>query len=119
MDQQTYFEVHLASTISPMEYFMSKNEDMLLVDVRNGPTHVRGSKIEGALELPQAELADRLSEIPSYKRIVVYCWDSWCNLGKKAAVTLLENGYQVKEMTGGFAAWNTLRLPTVSLTSEY
>ena len=31
--------------------------------------------------------------------------------GKKAAILLLENGYDVQELSGGIAAWNTLQLP--------
>ena len=42
----------------------------------------------------------RLSELPKDKVIVVYCWDTLCNLAKKASVELIKSGYTVKELTG-------------------
>lgn len=101
-----------------MDYLASRKvhpEASILVDVRNAPTHVRKEKIEGALDLPLDELEQRLSQLPADKTIVVYCWDTWCNMAKKASVILLEHGFQAKEMTGGIAAWKTLGLPTEAL----
>lgn len=33
----------------------------------------------------------------------------------KSAIVLLENGFSVKELSGGIASWKILNLPTTSL----
>jgi rhodanese-related sulfurtransferase len=68
-------------------------------------------KIKGAVEMPQAQIEKRYTELPKDKLIVVYCWDTWCSLAAKAAVFLLEKGFKVKELYGGTMAWKTLSLP--------
>lgn len=115
MSKLDYFKARIEATISPMEFMQATKADpdkMILVDVRNAPPEKMGKKIAGALHIPQAALANRLTELPKDKIIVVYCWDTWCNLASHSAVTLLENGYDVLELIGGIAAWNTMNFPT-------
>lgn len=102
-----YFNARLEATISPMDYLKSTQIDpdkYFLIDVRNGPIHLRSLTIKGTKVIPQQELPDRLNELPKEKEIIVYCWDVWCNTAAKAAKFLLEHGYKVKELTGGIAA---------------
>lgn len=116
-----YFKGRIASTFSPMDYLQAKKntpDNYLLVDVRNGPAALRKEKITGALEIPQSELEKRISELPKDKIIVLYCWDIWCNTAAKSALYLLENGYNVKELAGGIAAWKTMNFPTSTLSFE-
>ena len=105
-------------TISPMDYMALKKQDpesTILVDVRNAPPALKKEKILGAIDIPLNELEDKLSQLPKDKIIIVYCWDVWCNMAKKASILLIENGYEIKELSGGISAWNTLNLPTESL----
>jgi rhodanese-related sulfurtransferase len=53
----------------------------------------------------------RWSIVPKNKLIVLYCWDTWCSLATSAALILIEHGLRVKELYGGIAAWETLRMP--------
>jgi rhodanese-related sulfurtransferase len=93
-----------------------KNEgEFLLIDVRNAPAHIKKEKIKGAINVAQVDIEDSLGDLPKDKTIVVYCWDTFCNLGAKAAITLLNSGYKVKELSGGIAAWQTLNLETEEL----
>lgn len=120
MNQIDFFRNRVESTFSPMDYMQAikKNSyEYVLLDVRNGPPHLKKEKIQGAVEIPLAELENRLSEIPKEKIIVLYCWDVWCNTAAKAAIILLENDYKVKELNGGIAAWKTMNFPTTPLTS--
>lgn len=113
-----YFESKIQCTISPMDYMSQsqKNEDeFLMIDVRNAPAHIMKDKIKGAINIAQADIENSLGNIPKDKTIVVYCWDTFCNLGAKAAITLLNNGYKVKELSGGIAAWQTVKLETEQL----
>jgi rhodanese-related sulfurtransferase len=61
--------------------------------------------------LPATEMAGRCDELPRDKLIVLYCWDTWCSLATTAAVVLADRGYRVKELFGGVAAWDALKLP--------
>lgn len=118
MSKLDYLKGRIEATLSPMDYMQASKVNpgkMVLVDVRNAPPEKMGVKIAGAMLIPQAQLACRLSEFPKDKTIVVYCWDMWCNLASHAAVTLLENGYDAMELCGGITAWNTLHLPTEKL----
>lgn len=107
-----YFKARLEATVSPMDVKHMREaqpNSFVLVDVRIGP---KPFKAQGAIEIPQTEIAARMAELPKDKLIVLYCWETWCSLALKAAVPLLEAGFQVKEMYGGIAAWTTLNLPT-------
>lgn len=118
MNKLDFFKARIEATISPMDFIQANKanpDSMVLIDVRNAPAHLKEKAIVGALQIPQVEISSHLSEIPKDKIIVVYCWDVWCNLAAKAAVTLLENGFNVLELSGGIAAWNILKLPTQSL----
>jgi len=114
MNALDYFKARLQATISPMDYVKAKQlspENYFLIDVRNGPAQLRSLTIEDAHIIPEQELSGRLDEIPKDREIIVYCWDVWCNTAAKAAVVLLEKGYQVKELTGGIAAWKEMNFP--------
>jgi len=114
MNTLDFFNARLQATISPMDYMRSKQADpekYFLIDVRNGPTHVRSTTIQDAHVIPEQELANRVNEIPKDKEIIVYCWDVWCNTAAKVAKSLLEQGYTVKELTGGIAAWQEMNFP--------
>ena len=111
------FSAKAAAYVSPMTIKDWREEGRLnfvLVDVRKRHPQP-AKKITGALWLPQPEIADRWAELPTNKLIVLYCWDTWCSLATSAALALLEHGFHVKELYGGIAAWETLRMPEEEL----
>ena len=68
-----------------------KSQDKLILDVRDAGME---GQIPGSLNIPQAELADRLAEVPKDKEIIIHC-----NTGIMASMsiaTLQENGYQAR-----------------------
>lgn len=121
MNALDYFNARLEATISPMDYLRLTQIDpdkYFLLDVRNGPLHVRSLKIKDANVIPEQELQARLNEIPKDKEIIVYCWDVWCNTAAKVAKFLLGRGYMVKELTGGIAAWKEMNFPVSDSSQE-
>ena len=121
MNKISYFQNRIESTFSPMDYMMEKKkqpEGYVLIDVRNGNQSLKKEKIQGALEIPLSELQNRLNEIPRDKEVILYCWDVWCNTASKAAILLINEGYKVKELNGGIAAWKTMNFPLVSLIND-
>ena len=118
MTNLEYLETILETTIGPMDFFATSKAQpntFVLVDVRNAPPHIKKVKITGAIEIPENDIKNRLGDFPKDKVIVVYCWDTWCNLAKHASVELIKNGYTVKELCGGIAAWQSLKLPITEL----
>jgi len=114
MSKLDYFKSKTEATVSPMDYMqiLKANPDkFVLIDVRNAPPQVMKQKIAGAKHIPLDSLAERINEIPRDKTIVVYCWEVWCNMAAKAAIILIENGYDVLELSGGIGAWNTMNFP--------
>lgn len=124
MDSFTYTEDELArltfaaktaAYASPMTiraWQAAGRSDFVLVDVRKRQPRPK-KMIAGSLWFPEPEIGERLAELPKDKLIVLYCWDTWCSLATSAANLLIKHGYRVKELNGGIAAWETLRLPEV------
>ena len=68
-----------------------KPQDKLILDVRDAGME---GQIPGSLNIPQAQLADRLAEVPKDKEIIIHC-----NTGIMASMsikTLQDNGYQTR-----------------------
>jgi rhodanese-related sulfurtransferase len=115
MNEIDFFESKIKCTLSPIDFLaLLKNnpEGLVLVDVRNAPPHILKEKIKGAIILPQKDIEKNLDKLPKDKTIILYCWETWCNLAAKSAIILLENGYNVKELAGRIAAWKTMNFET-------
>ena len=77
----------------------------VLLDSRSTASWDQGH-IPGAIHLPTAlipEQAERL--LDTAVPVVTYCWGPGCNGAARAALSLAELGYRVKEMLGGFEYW--------------
>lgn len=84
----------------------------VMVDVRS--TSERAQKrIDGSVHIPLNHLADRLSEIPADRPVLVHCAGGYRS--SLAASLLQRHGFtQVSELAGGIAAWETTGLPVTS-----
>jgi glyoxylase-like metal-dependent hydrolase (beta-lactamase superfamily II)/rhodanese-related sulfurtransferase len=77
--------------------------DVLVVDVRE-PEEFEGGHVPGAVNLPQAELATRLDEVPRDRPLFVICQGGFRSL--RAAQFLSQCGLtDVASVKGGTAAW--------------
>ena len=79
-----------------MEY---DRENTILLDVRS-ETEYNGGHLEGALHIPVDSLRARLGELDKSKEILEYCQIGL--RGYVASRILTQNGYNVKNLTGGF-----------------
>ena len=83
----------------------------VLVDTRSAEAWAQGS-IPGAVHLPGREIAARaVAELDPAVPVVTYCWGPGCNGATRAALTLAQLGYRVREMIGGFEYWAREGLP--------
>ena len=114
-ERLSFFEAKRDAYASPRDVQELQDDDAVdcqLVDVRVGPPDLLDERLPGAVHVPAPAVVDRLDEFSTEAPVVLYCWDTWCSLATKAAIPLLERGYDVRELHGGVAAWNTLALPT-------
>lgn len=91
--------------ISPEQYLDSNSEDTLLLDVRTVSEFEEGH-IEGAINIPVDSLRERMDELDKDKEIIEYCQVGI--RGYIAARILNQNGFKVKNMTGGYKSASTL-----------
>jgi hydroxyacylglutathione hydrolase len=88
----------------------------LLVDVREPAEYTRGH-ISGAVNLPQAELATRLAELPCEDTVYLVCSMGMRSL--QAARFLRQQGYErVVNLAGGTQAWIQVGNPVVTGSTE-
>lgn len=76
----------------------------LLVDVRE-PVEHELSAIEGSVLIPLGELRDRLNEMPKDETIYLYCQVGI--RGYNASRILMQNGFKVKNLDGGFRTYES------------
>src|SRR5665213_3191127 len=108
MNRLEYFKARLEATITPLEVLKllkTHPESICVVDVRNGPPKLLGERVPNALQIPQNVILLHTGRLPKDRTLVLYCWDTWCKLAAEAAVSLLERGFDVREMYGGMRAW--------------
>jgi rhodanese-related sulfurtransferase len=96
---------------SDVKAALDAGERFVLVDSRGAAAWVQG-RVEGAIHLPTAQIAERAGDlIPDGTPVVVYCWGPGCNGSTRAALQFSLLGYPVKEMIGGYEYWAREGLP--------
>ena len=86
-------------------------ERFALIDTRGEAAWRQGRAI-GAIHLPTAEIVERAARVVEPGTpVVVYCWGPGCNGSTKAALAFSLQGYEVREMIGGFEYWAREGLP--------
>ncbi len=81
----------------------------LLLDVREPEEYAHGH-VPGAVNLPQAELATRLDEVPRDRPVMTICQSGYRSL--RSAQFLAQMGYdKVMNVQGGTAAWRASGRP--------
>jgi len=103
----------LRGDLAPAHWEYAAGSGAMMLDVREPAEYKRG-RYDGALNLPLHQLRGRLDELPKDKEIWTYCF-----VGQRsyyAARILAQNGFQVKNLSGGFkqfglfnAAFNSRR----------
>lgn len=86
-----------------------RDPDALLVDVRE-PVEYGWGHVPGAVNIPQADLADRIEELPRDRPLLMICQGGFRSL--RAAQFLKQVGFDnVASVAGGAAAWAALGKP--------
>lgn len=81
--------------------------DWFVLDVRT-PSEFIAGHIPDAINVPLETLRDRMSELPTDRRIAVYCFVG--QRGYMATRLLEHNGFDVCNLCGGFKSWKQHQL---------
>lgn len=87
------------SNLTVEQFVQYDRENTILLDVRTEKEY-NGGHLEGALNIPVDSLRERLGELDKTKEILEYC-----QIGLRGYVGsrfLTQNGYKVKNLTGGY-----------------
>lgn len=112
-DIREYFAARLEARISPTVLARRMAEDrgdILVIDVRNCHPELT-SRIEGAIAVP-ADDTDAQQRLPAGRELILYSWDSACSLLPAVALRLIDKGHAVRELSGGYQAWQAGGYPT-------
>jgi rhodanese-related sulfurtransferase/DNA-binding HxlR family transcriptional regulator len=83
---------------------MSRTGEVVLVDVRP-PSEFAAGHVDGAVNIPVADLATRMIELPSDADVVAYCRGPYCVMAATAVARLRESGYRAVRLEGGYPQW--------------
>ena len=71
----------------------------------------RQGHLPGALNIPLAQLEQRLAELPLDREVVAYCRGARCVLSFEAVAALRQRGIQARRLDDGFPEWKVAGLP--------
>lgn len=90
--------------ITPKE--LDQKKGMVLIDVRSAKEYEKGH-IPGAVNVPLAEIGDKIKKLKKDKELVVYCRSG--NQSIWAIKRLMGMGYKnLHNLKGGYYAWKRL-----------
>jgi rhodanese-related sulfurtransferase len=111
---KAFFVQKATATTGPHELqaMLDQKADIVVVDVRY-PGDFRKSHIPGAVNLPKGKW-HKPEGLSKDKLNVLYCYNQQCHLAAEAALQLVEQGYPVVEMEGGFSTWEANGAPVAA-----
>lgn len=74
--------------------------------------------LPGAINIPLAELENRLSEIKDSREVIAYCRGPYCVLSFEAVAALRQRGFKARRMEDGLPEWRAAGLPLQSGAKE-
>jgi len=104
-----------AEVVTSTEFLESNKENSMVVDVRTELEFSNGH-IAGAINIPVDDLRQRLSELDKSKGIIVYC-----QVGLRGYVAqriLMQNGFKVKNVTGGYKSISALNFKPLNKNND-
>lgn len=85
-----------------------------VLDVRP-PEEYAAGHVPGAINIPLAELEQRLNELARDQEIVAYCRGPHCVLAFDAVARLREQGLKARRLEDGYPEWKSAGLPVEAL----
>lgn len=113
-----FFEDKLNFEFGPVGLYMhiKENKPLQIIDLRTRELYEKGH-VPGAQHILYDDLEKHFSKLSKEIPTVVYCYDLLCSLSTKAALLLARNGFNAKELAGGFDEYQKKDFPVESKTS--
>jgi rhodanese-related sulfurtransferase/DNA-binding transcriptional ArsR family regulator len=89
---------------------LARSGNVVLVDVRPA-SEFATAHVDGAVNIPVAELAARIGELPTDADVVAYCRGPYCVMAATAVARLREAGIAAVRLEGGFPQWRDAGRP--------
>jgi rhodanese-related sulfurtransferase len=107
-----YFQARDALEAVSRQELVSRLRDGLVtvLDVRSQDEFALGH-LPGALNIPFAQLENRLAELPANREVIAYCRGPYCVLSFEAVAALRMRGYVVHRLEDGYPEWKAAGLP--------
>ncbi|CAI8841849.1 ArsR family transcriptional regulator [Pseudomonas donghuensis] len=81
-----------------------QDHSVTLLDVRPAEEFAQGH-LPGAINIPFAELQQRLGELPVSQEVVAYCRGPWCVFSRDAVTALKAKGLRARHFLQGIELW--------------
>ncbi|WP_010223790.1 ArsR/SmtB family transcription factor [Pseudomonas donghuensis] len=81
-----------------------QDHSVTLLDVRPAEEFAQGH-LPGAINIPFAELQQRLGELPVSQEVVAYCRGPWCVFSRDAVTALKARGLRARHFLQGIELW--------------
>lgn len=92
-----------------------QERSITLLDVRPQDEFALGH-LPGALNIPLADLQQRLADLPPNQEVVAYCRGPYCVLSFEAVAELRRLGYRVRRLEDGYPEWKAAGLPVEAVS---
>jgi rhodanese-related sulfurtransferase/DNA-binding transcriptional ArsR family regulator len=111
----TYLNVKDSMEPVPRHELLARVREGLVtvLDVRP-PVEYAAGHVPGAVNIPLAELEQRLQELGSEREIVAYCRGPHCILAFDAVARLRQQGIKARRLQDGYPEWKAEGLPVES-----
>lgn len=86
-----------------------------VIDVRPREEFAAGH-IQGAINVPLAELEKRVQELPRSQEIIAYCRGPYCLLSVEAVGQLRSRGFSARRLEQGYPEWKSAGYPVEGST---
>ena len=93
-------------SLAELQQAMAADEQVTLIDVRPQREYDSGH-VPGAINVPLAELAERMADLPKDTPIVAYCRGPYCVMAASAVHRLREAGFGAARLEIGYPDWFT------------
>jgi len=98
----------LMKTITPLDFKkrLDSGETIFILDVRAAPEFKNARIDDSAVNIPLAEIRDRLAEFPENRKTEIICYCQISLRAYEAARIIMQKGWRsIKVLEGGLAAW--------------
>ncbi len=101
------------SEITVTELKKMPEDSYMLIDIRDEYAFSYGH-IDGAVNIPQDKLDERLPELPRDKKLMICCKSGL--ISRETADMLCEKGFDAYNLSGGYCEWLRIKLENGSVT---